>query len=105
MNASLLFQRLVQEQVEFVVIGGFAAVALGVPYITRDIDLCYNPEPANIARLEHALAPLHPRLRVHGLTDEEAGMLPFQLDKRMLQQTAILTLQTDAAELDLMSTV
>jgi hypothetical protein len=76
-----------------------------VPYVTQDIDLCYNPEPANIARLECALTPLHPRLRVHGLTDEEARMLPFQLDKRTLQQTAILTLQTDATELDLMSTV
>ena|SRR5437762_1849926 len=105
MSTSLLFQRLVQEQVEFVIIGGFAAVVLGVPYVTQDIDLCYNPERANIARLERALAPLHPRLRVHGLTDEEARMLPFQLDKRTLQQTAIMTLQTDVAELDLMSTV
>jgi hypothetical protein len=96
---------LVEEEVEFVVIGGFAAVALGVPYITRDIDLCYNPEPVNIARLERALAPLHPRIREHGLTHEEAGKLSFRLDERTLQQTTMLALQTDAAELDLISTV
>ncbi|GAC1616251.1 MAG: hypothetical protein NVS4B11_04150 [Ktedonobacteraceae bacterium] len=105
LNPAKLFQRLFDKQVEFVLIGGFAAVVLGVPYLTQDIDLCYNPDPANIVRLERALAPLHPRLRVQGLTDEEAARLPFQLDKRTIQQAPILTLQTDVVELDLMSTV
>jgi hypothetical protein len=100
-----LLQRLTDEQVEVVLIGGFAAVALGVPYVTQDIDLCYNPDPANIARLSRALTPLHPRLRVQGLTDEEAQALPFVLDERTLQQAAILTLRTDAGDLDLMSNV
>lgn len=104
-NPSLLFQGLAQEQVEIVIIGGFAAVALGVPYVTQDIDLCYNPDPANIVRLEHALAPFHPRLRVQGLTDEEASVLPFRLDRHTLQHAPILTLQTDVTELDLMSKV
>jgi hypothetical protein len=54
-----LFQRLVDERVDIVLIGGFAAVALGVPYVTQDIDLCFNPEPANVARLARALEPLH----------------------------------------------
>lgn len=105
LNPSRLFQRLIDEQVEVVIIGGFAAVVLGVPYVTQDIDLCYNPETTNIVRLERALSPLHPRLRVQGLVDEEAAKLPFQLDKRTLQQTSILTLQTDVTELDLMSNV
>jgi len=100
-----LLERLTHEQVEVVLIGGFAAVALGVPYVTQDIDLCYSPDPANIARLSRALTPLHPRLRVQGLTDEEARAFPFQLDERTLQQTAILTLRTEAGDLDLMSSV
>lgn len=107
MNVSVppLFQRLTDEGVEVVLIGGLAAVALGVPYVTQDIDLCYNPEPANIGRLSRALMPLRPRLRVQGLTDDEAQALPFQLDQRTLQQSAILTLRTDAGDLDLMSSV
>lgn len=105
MSVPPLFQRLQDEQVEVVLVGGLAAVALGVPYVTQDIDLCYDPDPANIARLARALAPLHPRLRVAGLTDEEARALPFQLDEHTLQQSAMLTLQTDVAELDLMSIV
>ncbi|MGH2517853.1 MAG: nucleotidyltransferase [Ktedonobacterales bacterium] len=100
-----LFQRLLDEQVEFVIVGGLAAVALGVPYVTNDVDICYNPDPANITRLASALAPLHPRLRVEGLSDEEARLLPFQFDERTLRQSAILTLQTDTATLDLMSSV
>ena len=105
MRPELLFQNLAKEQVEVVVIGGFAAVSLGVPYVTQDIDLCYNPEVANITKLSHALVTLHPRLRVQGLTDEEAQALPFHLDKHTLQQSKILTLQTDIVALDLMSNV
>ena len=100
-----LFQRLVAEEVAFVVIGGFAAIAHGVPYITQDIDICYNPDPSNIARLERALLPLHPGLRVHGLTDEEARALPFRLDAHALRQSSIMTLITDVAQLDLMHSV
>ena len=99
---SHLLNRLTTEQVDFVLIGGFAAVVLGVPYVTQDIDICYSPEKTNLTRLQRALAPLHPRLRIEGLTDEEAQALPFQLDERMLQQSPILTLQTDVAELDMM---
>jgi hypothetical protein len=100
-----LFERLAAECVDVIVIGGFAAVSLGVPYITQDIDLCYNSEQSNIARLAAALSPLHPRLRVSGMTDEEACQLPFQFDEQTLRQTPILTLRTDAGDLDLMSSV
>jgi hypothetical protein len=99
---SLLLNSLIDEQVDFVLIDGFAAVVLGVPYVTQDIDICYNPEKTNLMRLQRALAPLHPRLRVEGLTDEDAQALPFRLDERMLEQSPILTLRTDVAEIDMM---
>ena len=105
MKPSLLFQKLMEEHVEVVVIGGFAAVTWGIPYITQDVDLCFKPSSENVMRLSQALMPLHPRLRVQGLTDEEAQILPFQLDKQALQQSKILTLQTDIVALDLMSSV
>lgn len=105
MKPSELFQKLVDEQVEVVVIGGFAAITFGISYATQVVELCYNPDIANIIRLSCALAPLHPRLRVQGLTDEEALVFPFQLDKRTLQQSKLLTLQTDIVALDLMSSV
>jgi hypothetical protein len=100
-----LFERLEDEHVAVVVVGGLAAIALGVPYVTADVDLCFDPDAANMARLASALAPLHPRLRVEGLSDEEAAALPFHLDERTLRQAGILTLQTDVATLDLMVSV
>jgi hypothetical protein len=107
MNAVLedLFLLLVAEQVDFAIIGGFGAVVLGVPIVTQDIDLAYNPDSSNIRRLARALEPLHPRLRVLGVPDEEARTWPFRLDERQLRQASIFTLVTDVTDLDLMSSV
>lgn len=44
--------------VDFVVIGGLAAVAHGSRRMTRDIDVVVRPENGNLARLEAALAEL-----------------------------------------------
>jgi predicted nucleotidyltransferase len=101
----LMLRLLLQEGAEVVLIGGLAAVALGVPYVTNDVDLCYNPDPPNLSRLVHALVQLHPRLRVGRVSDDDARMLPFHWDERTLRDSPIMTLQTDAGPLDLMSTV
>ena len=109
MNGTMLpqhvFHLFAREEVEAVLIGGLAAVLLGVPIVTGDMDFCYDPAPPNLSRLVRALAPLHPWLRVARLTDEEARMLPFCWDERTLQESPILTLQTDAGPLDLMNAV
>ena len=39
-NLSELSRRLIEAQVEFVLIGGFAAVAHGGTLVTRDVDIC-----------------------------------------------------------------
>jgi hypothetical protein len=44
--------------VDFVVIGGLAAVAHGSRRMTRDIDIVVRPERENLARLEAALVEL-----------------------------------------------
>jgi hypothetical protein len=100
-----IFERLYDEQVEAVLIGGLAAVLLGVPIITNDIDLCYDSSPDNVTRLVRALTPLHPFLRVARLSDEEARALPFVWDERTVRDSPNLTLQTDAGPLDLLTTV
>jgi hypothetical protein len=100
-----VFERFSQEHVEAVLIGGLAAVLLGVPTFTNDMDFCYDPSPANVARLIRALAPLHPFLRVARLSDEEAQALPFVWDERTLRDSPNLTLQTNAGPVDLLTTV
>jgi len=82
---------LTDAHVDVVLVGGMAAVAHGVVHLTNDIDLCYNPDLANLERLVRALAPLHPRLRVEGLTDDQSSSLPFQWDARTILATELLT--------------
>ena len=47
--------------VEYVVIGGVAAAALGSPSHSDDLDICHDPDPDNVARLETALAEVGAR--------------------------------------------
>jgi hypothetical protein len=55
-----ILERLNCAEVEYVVVGGLAAVFHGVPLVTRDIDICLPLSEANLLRLESALADLHP---------------------------------------------
>jgi hypothetical protein len=91
--------------VDFVVIGGFAAAAQGVPHTTPDIDICYAADSANLTRIIAALAPLHPRPKSPGLTDSVALRLPFRWDTRALKNSPMLSLQTDGGPLDLLDKV
>jgi hypothetical protein len=88
--------RLVQAQVEFVIVGGVSAVLQGASIVTRDLDLCYRRTPANLTRLVAALAPLHPRPR--GFPPE----LPFVFDERTLQLGSNFTLEIGDEALDLL---
>lgn len=100
-----LIHALQEAGVEFIVIGGVAAVAQGSSFLTADLDVCYRRSPENIRRLVTALAPLHPRLRVAGMSDEEARKLPFQWDEETVRQGLSFTLMTDAGPIDLIGEV
>ncbi len=57
-----LLRKLVDGGVDFVVIGGVAAVVHGSVQITRDLDICPSGEGANVDRLDRALVTLRARL-------------------------------------------
>jgi Nucleotidyl transferase AbiEii toxin, Type IV TA system len=90
-----LLERLVAGQVDFVVIGGLAAVVHGSATITRDLDVIYSGDPDNLDRLGSVLVALGARLR--GVTDD----VPFVPDGRTLRRTRVLTLDTPDGRLDL----
>jgi len=50
-----LFQRLLEHEVEFVLIGGVAVVYHGYVRTTQDIDILYRPEEENVRRLFETL--------------------------------------------------
>lgn len=72
-----LLHRLIQYRLEFVIVGGFAAMAHGVTLLTQDIDVSMPFNRRSLRSLEEALADLHP---VHRLTP---ARLPFELNERI----------------------
>jgi hypothetical protein len=52
--------------VEYVVIGGAAAVLHGAPVTTQDLDIVHRLTPENAARLERVLRAIHATIREPG---------------------------------------
>jgi predicted nucleotidyltransferase len=96
-NPEALLRRLVARGVDFVIVGGMAMVLHGSARLTRDLDICYSTDPANLAALGAALVELGARLR--DVSDE----LPFVPDARTLRRATILTLDSDDGRIDLLA--
>lgn len=92
-----LLRRLVAGNVDFVVIGGIAAVAHGSASFTQDLDIAYAPDEENLDRLGRVLVDLEARLR--GVTDD----VPFIPDGRTLRHVRVLTLETAQGLIDLLA--
>lgn len=91
-----LIAALVGADVDFVVIGGVAVVVQASPRFTRDLDISYATDTANLEKLGTLLVALGARLR--GGEDD----LPFMPDPRTLRHTQMLTLTTRDGDLDLL---
>lgn len=91
-----LIGALVRAEVDFVVIGGVAVVVQASPRFTRDLDISYATDTANLERLGTLLGALDARLR--GAEDD----LPFIPDARTLRHAQMLTLTTRDGDLDLL---
>ena len=84
------------EGVDYVVIGGFAAVVHGSSLPTRDIDVLPSSRPDNLDRLARALARMNAMIRTNG------GPVATRLDGPFLATMPIvLNLVTDLGEIDL----
>ena len=97
-NLSELTRRLISAQVEFVLVGGFAAVAHGVTLVTRDVDICCRFSEANLMRIQQAFADLHP---VHRLRPD----LPLNLTPEQCSSLRNLYLKTDLGVVDCLGEV
>jgi predicted nucleotidyltransferase len=95
-HLTALLKRLTAHGVDFVVVGGIAMVGHGSARITRDLDVCYATDPANLEALGRAMVELGARLR--GVDDG----LPFVPDAQTLRRTSILTLESADGWIDLL---
>lgn len=93
-----ILQILTARGVDFVVVGGYAAVLHGSARITQDLDICYSTTPLNLEVLGRVL--IDENARLYGVDEQ----VPFVPDGRALARVQILTLMTDLGKLDLMTT-
>jgi predicted nucleotidyltransferase len=92
-----------RHNVEFLLVGGVAAIAYGARRPTADLDCLARRTLDNLERLAAALRELNARLRVEGLTDDEASRLPTVLDSQTLARMEISTWRTDAGDFDVLT--
>lgn len=50
-DLSAIIEGLVKAEIEFILVGGLAAVVQGAPVTTMDVDIVHNRSPENISRL------------------------------------------------------
>ena len=83
--------------VRSVLIGGFAAVIHGSPYITTDVDIVPETTTENLERLSAALHVMHARV----WTASEPEGVPFDHDAASLGSVGVWNLVTDFGRLDI----
>jgi hypothetical protein len=83
--------------VDFVLVGGYAAVLHGSPRVTRDLDICYATDHENLRAVAKVLEELN--ARPAGVVEN----VPFVPDERALSKVELLTLETDLGRLDLLA--
>lgn len=94
-----MVEKLAAGGVEFVVVGGYAAVAHGASLMTRDIDICCRFSVPNLKRLAQVLADVHPR---HRMTPQK---LPLEITDALAATLKNLYLETDLCVLDCLGEV
>lgn len=87
---------LVQQGVDFVVIGGTAAYLYGSNLLTEDIDVVPEAAPDNLTRLSRALTELDARIRLPG-----EDPVPFGHDATSLASATFWNLTTKHGDLDI----
>lgn len=88
---------LVGHRVDFIVVGGLAAVIQGVPVVTFDLDIVYARDPDNVARLSAALVALDAEFR-----DDPRRLRP---NRSHLESAGHKLLKTKHGVLDVLGTI
>jgi predicted nucleotidyltransferase len=93
-----LLSRLAASGVEFVLVGGLAAVAQGAPLTTQDVDIVHRRTAENVENLLEFLATVNARYRGHS----GAALLP---SASALLGSGHNLLMTDLGPLDVLGTI
>jgi len=97
-DLSKLLNLLLENELDFVLIGGFAAVVHGSTMVTQDLDICSTLTVENIEKLREMLAPYNPTHRMN----REAN-LSFLEHPKDLSGLNNIYLDTELGVLDILS--
>lgn len=101
MDPEALLRHLAARQLNHVVIGGVAVNGHGVIRATKDLDICPDPAPENLARLAEILRDLDAaQVGMEDFTTEEMPFDPTNVDD--LAQGGNFRLTTRLGDLDVM---
>lgn len=92
-----LLKRIVDADIDFVVVGGFAGVVHGSSYVTQDIDICCDFSPDNLLSLQKAIADTNP---IHRMTPKK---IKLSINPQNIEQLKNLYIDTDIGQLDCLS--
>lgn len=98
-NFKALLEALADAGVEYILVGGLAAIAHGSARLTQDIDILYARNAQNLQRLADALGPFEPYLR-----GAPRG-LPFRWEPATLLRGLNFTLETTLGDIDLLGEI
>ncbi|OYZ21432.1 MAG: hypothetical protein B7Y39_09205 [Bdellovibrio sp. 28-41-41] len=90
-NLNLLLKRLLDAQIDFVLIGGYAAVIHGASQVTHDLDICSIMTDEQLIKLKSALAGLDAKHRMNPSNQPSLESFPQKgkkLDNYYLRTTA-----------------
>ncbi|MGE0383956.1 MAG: nucleotidyltransferase [Gammaproteobacteria bacterium] len=94
-----LLQRLCDAEIDFVIVGGYAAMLHGSSMLTRDLDVCALLTGENVARLRAVFRDLRPTHRHH------PGRLSFLDHPDPGVPLRNVYLQTDLGPVDVMTSI
>lgn len=96
LDPGCIFRTLAEHDVEYVLIGGLAAVIRGSSAMTNDADIFPDGSETNLAQLSAALTSLDARLRVESTPEG----IPFEPHPALLGTMAMANLTTRCGDLD-----
>ncbi len=94
-----LLRRLVAEKVEFVLVGGLAAIAHGSASVTEDVDVCIRFDEPTLIGIFQALEGTNPRERMN------PARPPLGTDPRRFVGNRNLYVTTDDGVIDLLGEI
>ena len=97
-NLKELLRTLLEHEIDFVLIGGFAAVVHGTTLVTQDLDICAAITEEQVSKLRKALKDLHPRHRMN--PNAKHSFLEYP---EVIKGINNIYLETDLGILDILS--